>query len=419
MPAPDPIARDYILLALRLDQHRPGLVDGYYGPADLKLAADTEALPSPARLAEEAFRLRDRLGGEVPDTTRRAWFAAQLVALEAQARDAAGEAIAYEDLVARYFDRRMPRVDDAIFDAAAAELDGLLPGPAPLEERLAAWDAELVIPADRVASVANGLRDAFRTRAEATFGLPDREEARIELVRDRPWSGYNWYLGGGRSRVELNLDLPIRVGDLIHTVAHETYPGHHLEGAFKESTLVEGQGRLEASLLTINTPECLMHEGLADLGYRFAVPPADEAALIEGTIRAAGLAIAAAGVALREVVARQVAIGGARRILRGIGGNAALLRHADGHSHTEVAEYLTAVGRMTPERAEQRLAFIEHPLWRAYVFVYREGEALLARWLEAVPEADRSSRFGRLLAEALAPSTIDADLGPSGVTAPG
>ena len=37
-------------------------------------------------------------------------------------------------------------------------------------------------------------------------------------------------------------------------------------------------------------------------------------------------------------------------------------------------------------RAEKRLEFIEHPLWRTYIFVYAEGEALLERWVDAVPE---------------------------------
>jgi hypothetical protein len=410
VPAPDPIARDYLLLALRLDQHRPGLVDGYYGPADLKLAADTESLPSPARLADEAVRLQARLPDEVPDPGRRAWLAAQLVALETQAREAAGEVLPYEDLVARLFDHRMPRVDDAIFDTAAASLDALVPGTDPLEDRLNAWDAGLLVPVDRVAAVADHLRESFRARAAAAFGLPAGEEARIELVRDRPWTGYNWYLGGGRSRVELNLDLPIRIGDLIHTVAHETYPGHHLEASTKEAELVNGQARLEISLLSINTPECLMHEGLADLGYRFAVPPPDEAAVIEEAIGVAGLPVADDPVALHRVAAIQTAVGRARRILRGVGGNAALLRHAEGRSHTEVVDYLVTVGRNTPERAEHRLRFIEDPLWRAYVFVYREGEALMGRWLDAAPEEDRSGRFRRLLAEAIAPSTIAAEL---------
>ncbi len=65
VPAPDPIARDYILLGLRLDQHIPGLVDGYFGPAELKATVDLEQVRSPARLRDDAAELRGRLGTEV------------------------------------------------------------------------------------------------------------------------------------------------------------------------------------------------------------------------------------------------------------------------------------------------------------------------------------------------------------------
>ena len=68
------------------------------------------------------------------------------------------------------------------------------------------------------------------------------------------------------------------------------------------------------------------------------------------------------------------------------------------------------VGRQAPARAEQRLDFIEHPLWRTYVFVYSEGEQLLARWLEQVPEAEQAARFARLLAETPTPSSIEREL---------
>ena len=74
-----------------------------------------------------------------------------------------------------------------------------------------------------------------------------------------------------------------------------------------------------------------------------------------------------------------------RRVLVAIRGNAAILRHADGRSHEEVLDYLVDVGRYTRTVSEKRLEFIEHPLWRTYVFVYAEGEALLRRWLDAGP----------------------------------
>lgn len=410
VPAPDPVARDYLRLVLRLDQHRPGLVDAYFGPAHLKAEADMEPLRPPARLAEDAIALRERLPGEVADPGRREWLRAQLVALEAQARDAAGEAIPYEGLVERYFDQPIAHVDDAVFRAAAHDLDAALPGAAPLDERLAAWDATLTIDPEQVPAAADHLASVFRARAAESFGLPDGETARITMVRERPWTGYNWYEGGRRSRVEINLDLPVRAGDLVHVVAHETYPGHHLESATKEARLADGGGRSELTLHSINTPECLLSEGLADLGYRFAVPPADEAALLQELFAVAGLWIAADPAAARVAAETQARVGRARRLLGGIDGNAALLRHVDGRTRAETVDYLVTVGRQTPARAEQRLDFIEHPLWRTYVFVYREGEQLLAQWLEQVPEAERTARFGRLLAETLTPSSIRAAL---------
>jgi hypothetical protein len=230
------------------------------------------------------------------------------------------------------------------------------------------------------------------------------------MVRERPWSGYNWYEGGRRSRVELNLDLPVQAGSLVHTVAHETYPGHHLEASMKEARLVDGGGRTELTLLSINTPECLMHEGLADLGYRFAVPPEDEVDLLVELFGIARLPVAADAGAARATATTQAAAGRARRVLRGIGGNAALLRHVDGRSRAETVDYLVTVGRQARARAEQQLDFIEHPLWRTYVFVYREGEQLLARWLEGVPEGSRPERFSRLLVEARSPSSIAREL---------
>ena len=98
------------------------------------------------------------------------------------------------------------------------------------------------------------------------------------------------------------------------------------------------------------------------------------------------------------------------RALGGVRGNAALLRHADGASHEEALAYLGRYLLTTPDRAEKRLEFIEHPLWRTYVFVYFEGERLLSRWLDGVPPAGQAARFGRLLMEQLTPGAIVAEI---------
>jgi hypothetical protein len=86
------------------------------------------------------------------------------------------------------------------------------------------------------------------------------------------------------------------------------------------------------------------------------------------------------------------------------------MRHADGRSSDEVLEYLARVGRFPPDGAAKRLEFIEHPLWRTYVFVYHEGEALLRQWVDQAPDGNRAARFGRLLHEPLTPAAIAAEL---------
>jgi hypothetical protein len=411
VPAPDPIARDYLLLALRLDQRLPGLVDGYFGPAELKAQVDMEQLLAPARLRDDARGLRERVAADVREDDRRGWLTAQLVALETQAAILAGESLPYVEQVERYFGWTPVRRDEAELEAAAARIDALIPGSGPLADRLAAWDSRFEIPVERLPALVDWLVERFRRRADALFGLPEGEDLRVSLVRGQPWSGYNWYDGGLRSRVDINTDLPVRAPDLVHTAAHETYPGHHLEHAWKETDLVDRRGRLESSVLLINTPECLISEGLADLGRRFAVPADEAADLYAELFERAGLALAADRAETHDAAERSAALAGPRYELAAARVNAALMRHDDGASHDEVLAYLERVGRLAPAVAAKRLEFIEHPLWRTYVFVYSEGHALLARWLEAVDEADRPARFARLLHEQLTPAAVRSELG--------
>ena len=409
VPAPDAIATDYLLLALRLDQHVPGLIDAYFGPASLKAEVDMESRRSPAALRDDAAGLRARVADRVAEPDRRTWLTAQLVALETQAAALAGASAAYEEDVARAFDFTPRRVPEETLDEAGRRLDELLPGSGDLVPRIEAWDASLEIPDGRREVVMDFLLERFQARAADLFGLPPGEQLRVSYVRDQPWSAYNWYDGGLRSRVDVNTDLPTHLPDFAHTVAHETYPGHHLEHAWKEANLVE-RGRVEASALLINTPECFVSEGLADVGFDFVSPPADRAALLDEVFQLAEVPVGDDSVRRSEAAEIAAVLMRPRGTLRSSRVNAALMLHAEGIPRDEVLAYLVRAGRYPLNVAEKRLEFLEHPLWRTYVFVYSEGEALLRRWLAAVPEADRPGRFARLLREQLTPGAIRAEL---------
>ena len=167
----------------------------------------------PARLAGDAAALLARLAGEVDDDQRRDWLAAQLVALRTQAAALAGDELPYLEHVDRCFAWTPERRDDAMFEAAAAELDALLPGPGPLADRLAAWDARFEIPVERLPAVVDWLVGRFRARADACSACRRARISGSASSTNQPWSGYNWYDGGRRSRVDINTDLPVRAAD--------------------------------------------------------------------------------------------------------------------------------------------------------------------------------------------------------------
>jgi hypothetical protein len=406
IPAPDQIAGEYLLLGLRMDQHLPDLIDCYYGPADLKARADMEQRRPPRRLLDDIAALSERVAAEVAQDDRRDWLTTQLRALDAHALALAGEPLPYLDYVERCMGFTPRRHADAAFDGAAATIDGVLPGPGSLVERLDAFDRQLEIPVDRIPAVAEWLLRRFRDRAREDFGLPEGEEVRVTLVRERPWIAYDWYLGGRRSRVEVNVDLPVTVLDLIVTLGHEAYPGHHLEAAWHETDLVEGLGRLEASMILTSTPEGPVSEGLARYGTRFAAPLEERVELIAEGMRVAELPLAADAAAARQVAETAVRLAPERDLLDGATDEAAVRLHADHQPRQDVLAYLRDVGRYTADVAEKRLAFIEDPLSRLYVFAYEGGEALVTSWVQTAEAPDRVGRFSLLLHEQVTPGRL-------------
>lgn len=211
VPEPDPIARDYLLLGLRLDQHVPGLVDAYYGPASLKAQVEIEPKRSPASLREDAAALRARVTGQIDAPDRQMWLTAQLVALETQASVLAGDTLPFVDFVAKAFDYAPRRVPDDVLETAAARLDELLPGDGDLSGRVEAWDAAVEVPVDRLPALIDWLVERFRARSAELFGLPSGEQLRVGFVRNQPWSAYCSYDGGLHSRIDINTDMPARV----------------------------------------------------------------------------------------------------------------------------------------------------------------------------------------------------------------
>jgi hypothetical protein len=401
-PELDAFGREYASLSFAIERHVPGFIDAYLGPEDLRVALDPDdpagAPPSPDALVTAARDLLARIPSLDATEGRKGYVTKQVEAMLATARRVAGEEIPYREEVRLLFDIEPAATPESVYDAAIADLDALLPGDGPIAERMIAWRQSYVIPPETARRLVDVILPELRARTQEFVDLPEGEAIEIRMVQDQPWSGYNWYLGNGRSRVELNTDLPIYAYRLTDLLAHEGYPGHHTEHALKER-LYTVQGLGEHALQLINTPECVISEGIATVAEKLLFAP-DELVRFrrERVYPAAGI------IGDPE---REVAIGAALRILRSVPGNAALMLHEEGQDPEDVVAYLQHYALSTEAEARQRLRFIADPLWRAYIFTYHVGYELISGWLDQAP-AERRGRFRTLLTAQVYPSQIAA-----------
>src|SRR5215207_1065960 len=257
---------EYVRLGLRFDRLEPGFVDAFTGDPGVRAQVADEPAPTPSGLRDQARSLLRELDSAGLPADRTDYLRGQLTGLECTTRKMSGEPVGFVDEVAAYFQVDVVLGDPAEYAAAHAELAALLPGSGTLAERYAGHRRREECPPDRLEAAVHALSSALRDRVRGQYGLPEVETVRYEVVTDKPWSGFNYYEGGYRSRVAINADLPHRLSQLAHLVAHESYPGHHTEHCRKERGLVERADRIEHTVFLVNTPECLMAEGLADLG---------------------------------------------------------------------------------------------------------------------------------------------------------
>ena len=404
---PETIAERYVKLGLALEAHLPGYVDAYYGPAAWRTEAEAAGARPVAELTIEADALAEALDADPGlDPQRHDFLATQVNAMQTSLRSLRGEPLDLTEEAEGLYDIHPVWTDEAIFDEAHRQLNDLLPPGGSLAERMIARRTALEISVERVKSLLGEITAALRQRTKARFPLPEDEAFEVQLVKDQPWGGYNWYLGGGRSRIDINTDLPLRIAHLTGLLAHEGYPGHHTELANKELRLVRGRGWIEHSIALINSPSCVIAEGIATRALEVLMEEAERIAWQAELFRRAGYDHLDAR--------REHAIDEVGRKLAGIGGNAAFLLHDRGASDAEVIAYVQRYRLATVEEARKTRAFLKARRNRSYIFTYHCGGELLDALFAAAPPAakgDRDAWFWRLLTEPVTPGQIRAWIG--------
>src|SRR4029079_12300906 len=123
-----------------------------------------------------------------------------------------------------------------------------------------------------------------RGRTKELTALPEGERFDVSFVAGKPWGAYNWYQGSYHSLIEVNTDLPSELGSILGTVAHEGYPGHHVQNALLEHDLVRGRGWTELSVYPLYSPQSLIAEGTANVGLSILMTPEEELAFARDTL---------------------------------------------------------------------------------------------------------------------------------------
>jgi hypothetical protein len=369
----------YLRLGLRLGRHVDGIVDSYCGPPELAAAVAAEEPLEPRALVSAAETLLDELDD--------GWLRDQVAGLRAYAGVLAGESGSYADEVEACYGVRPTHTDEAVFSAAHERLEELLPGDGTLAERYERWRNTTMVPAELIEPTLAAVIEEARAQTRGVVELPEGEGVFVEIVRDEAWLAFCLYLGDLRSRISVNVDLPMSAFELLRLAIHETYPGHHAERCSKEHLLVRGRGLLEEALVMVPAPQSLVSEGIAEVAPLLLFEGESGAALVAVVREAAGidldlehtLAVERAGEPCR---------GGWAEV------NAALMLHDDGASEAEVAAYIERWGLSTPEQAAHVIRFLTEPTSRSYVITYPAGRELCRSYVAGEPE-----RFRHLLTE--------------------
>lgn len=390
------IGREYIRLAFQIEQHVAGFVDGYFGPPELKTEAEAAGKLPVSQLRARVAALQEAILAAGMATDRRDFLLPQVRAMETILRRLAGEALSLVEEAEGCFDITPRREDEAGFEQALRELDTLLPGTGNLPARMEVWDAQFILPPEKVMPAMELALAETRRRTLALFALPAGEAVELETVTDQPWSGYNWYLGNYRSLVQTNTDLPVKAHHLPELIAHEAYPGHHTEHIIKEARLYRQANRLENGILLLLAPESTIAEAIATVAPEVVFPA--DADWLDWLGREFYPALG-----VTADVEQHLRIEKALEKLTGVGGNAAFYLYEDGWSDERVVDYFMAYGLSTEKRARQRLSFIANPDYRAYIFNYFYGKKLLKQAMLAGGGLDV---FRWALSEPVTPSMV-------------
>lgn len=396
----DDLAERYVQLTLQLAQHQPSLVETWLGPASWRPGPRRPVPEIRAEIGEVKAAMAD-LAAQVEPNERRRYLQQQLEALFVAARRLSGESMGFveearaslgsdaAEMVNR-FGGHAKRLDEPAAEAARADLQQRLSGRGPLHERYAAFRARHAIAPARLLPALQAALDICRRRVLPHVPLPESENVQLETTTGLGLAGRAIYQGDFRSRVLADTSGPLDLARLVWLVAHETYPGHHVQHVLADRDVVPAQP--ERALHPSFGRHLLCAEGAAEAGAALLLDGAVFEEVCRDLARVAGTPSGEVAelVAIHRAVAElDLAIAATARA------------YLDGELGSEAAAgQLTA--RALVLDAQQFLFVIERQ--RTRLLAYPVGRRLVTDHVLEAPAARRWSRLASLATTMTLPS---------------
>lgn len=400
-------AEDYVKLVLKLGKHDPDYVDAFFGPEYLKREAAQDSL-SPAEIAAEAQIIIDKLKELKPQYFKGALkkryrhLLKMTESLKARAEQVGGKKFTFDEESLALYNVTLPEVSFEEMDEILAELDFILPGEGSLSERYLKFRDRFVISQNRIDRVFKAAVEESRRRTNFHINLPQNESFEIEYVKNKPWGGYNWYKGMGRSLIQINVELPVYIDRAIDLACHEGYPGHHVYHSLLDLYLARDSGWVEFSIYPLFSPQALISEGTANFGIKVCFPKNERIKFEKEKLFPLAQLDSSKAEKYYQILDMVSKLGAAA--------DEAARQYMDGKAtRDETVATLMKYRLWSKPRAERYVDFIDK--YGAYVLNYRLGEEMVEKYVVAKGGvADSADKRWKIFVDLITQPVLPEDL---------
>ena len=398
------LAENYVRLGLTIGLYDADFVDAYYGPDSLKPAISKSSIFPKDSLLNLVTELRSSLKNSIEklndsSKVRARWMSQQLLAFDRRIRIYSGEFKTFDEESKELFGISAPVYPEEHYKLLLDTLNQLLPGKGTVQDRFQNLANRFIIPENKLDTIFKTTIAEARKSTKAYYSLPETETFTIEYVKDKPWSGYNWYKGNYTSLIQINTDTRIFIERAIDVGSHESYPGHHVYNMLLEKNLYQDKGWVEISLYPLFSPQSFIAEGSANYGIDLVFPGDKKIRFAkEKLLPLAGLDTTFIGIYFKSLAIRGKLNYARNEAARGIVNQTM--------NDQQVLDWLMNYCLYNQETALKSISFIKK--YRSYVINYNYGQDLVRNYIE-LNETDPKKRwevFGKLLSNPVLPEKL-------------